>query len=77
MKFQGMKSAKKICDGKSTSPKRRKTADSPVQKPDSPEDSARSELMKSVRQKIKTGYYNSESVLDDLSHGFASAVNSI
>jgi hypothetical protein len=37
----------------------------------------RAELMLSVKQKIKSGYYNSESVLDDLSHGFASALNSL
>ncbi len=37
----------------------------------------RAELMKSVKQKIKSGYYNSDEVLDDLSHGFASALNSL
>jgi hypothetical protein len=37
----------------------------------------REALMQSVKKKIKSGYYNSESVLDDISHGFASALNSM
>jgi hypothetical protein len=37
----------------------------------------RAELMRSVKRKIKSGYYNSDSVLEDLSHGFASALESM
>lgn len=32
-------------------------------------------LLLSVKSKIKSGFYNSEAVLDDLSHGFASALD--
>lgn len=42
-----------------------------------PEQSAedRGALLSSIRNKIKKGFYNSEAVLDDLSHGFASALD--
>ncbi len=32
-------------------------------------------LLKSIKSKIKSGFYNSDAVLDDLSHGFASALD--
>lgn len=35
----------------------------------------RKELLASIRNKIKKGFYNSDSVLEDLSHGFASALD--
>lgn len=37
----------------------------------------RTELLSQVRKKIGSGYYNSDSVLDDLSHGFADVFNKI
>ncbi|NLG18696.1 MAG: hypothetical protein GX556_15300 [Fibrobacter sp.] len=36
--------------------------------------STRTALLEQIRQKIKTGFYNSESVLEDLSHGFANSM---
>jgi hypothetical protein len=39
----------------------------------SPED--RQALLSSIKNKIKKGFYNSDSVLEDLSHGFASALD--
>jgi hypothetical protein len=50
-----------------------KVADS-FEPSDAPE---RKELILSVRKKIRTGYYNSEPVLEDLSHGFAKVLNQI
>lgn len=35
----------------------------------------RSELLKKIKEKINSGFYNSESVLDDLSHGFAKTLD--
>ncbi len=35
----------------------------------------RLELLEKVRNKIKSGFYNSESVLDDLSQSFAKALD--
>ena len=35
----------------------------------------RAELLQKIKNKVKTGYYNSESVLEDLSHGFAKALD--
>ncbi|HEX2958418.1 MAG TPA: hypothetical protein VHO70_16400 [Chitinispirillaceae bacterium] len=35
----------------------------------------RSALLASIKNKIKKGFYNSDSVLEDLSHGFASALD--
>ncbi len=39
----------------------------------SPEE--RQALLASIKSKIKKGFYNSDSVLEDLSHGFASALD--
>lgn len=36
----------------------------------------RSELLKKIRQKIQSGFYNTDSVLEDISHGFAKALDS-
>jgi hypothetical protein len=41
---------------------------------DSPE---RKELLLSIKKRIRTGYYNTEPVLEDLSHGFAKILNQI
>jgi hypothetical protein len=41
------------------------------------ESSDRSEFLKLVRQKIRKGHYNSDAVLDDLSHSFAGAFDKI
>ena len=35
----------------------------------------RLEFLKTIRRRIKSGFYNSESVIDDLGHGFAQALN--
>ncbi len=35
----------------------------------------RKDLVESVREKLRKGYYNSEPVLHDLSHEFARALN--
>lgn len=35
----------------------------------------RQALLESIKNKIKKGFYNSDSVLEDLSHGFASALD--
>jgi anti-sigma28 factor (negative regulator of flagellin synthesis) len=35
----------------------------------------RQALLASIKNKIKKGFYNSDSVLEDLSHGFASALD--
>ena len=46
--------------------------DSPkVQSPDK----NRSDLLLAIRSKIKKGFYNSDAVLDDLSYGFAEALD--
>jgi|GEM_PF-4125834 len=35
----------------------------------------RSELVEAIRKKVKSGYYNSDSVIDDIGYGFASALD--
>lgn len=35
----------------------------------------RSELLLKIRQKIQNGFYNSDSVLEDISHGLAKALD--
>lgn len=35
----------------------------------------RLELLRSIRKKIQNGFYNSDSVLDDISHGLAAAID--
>jgi hypothetical protein len=35
----------------------------------------RSALLSSIKNKINRGFYNSDAVLEDLSHGFASALD--
>ena len=42
-----------------------------------PGDIPRSDFLKLVQQKMKKGYYNSETVLEDLSQSFAGAFNKI
>ena len=37
-------------------------------------ESTKTVLLEQIREKIKTGFYNSESVLEDLSHGFAKSM---
>lgn len=36
----------------------------------------RAELLGKIRQKIQRGFYNSDSVLEDISHGLAKAIES-
>ncbi|KMQ51558.1 hypothetical protein CHISP_1566 [Chitinispirillum alkaliphilum] len=38
--------------------------------------SERLEMLKNIRKRINKGFYNSDSVLEDLSHAFAKAVDS-
>lgn len=38
-------------------------------------DTDRNLLLKKIKGQIKTGFYNSESVIEDLSHGFAKALD--
>lgn len=47
----------------------------PQQKHDVPQDSVidRDSLMQQIKEKIKKGFYNSDAVAEDLSHGFAKA----
>lgn len=40
----------------------------------SPSD-VRSELLAKIKLKIKSGYYNNESVIDDIGYGFAQAID--
>jgi hypothetical protein len=35
----------------------------------------RLELLASIRQRIRSGFYNSDSVIDDIGHGFAQALD--
>jgi hypothetical protein len=35
----------------------------------------RIDLIQQVKQKIKTGYYSTDTVMEDLSHGFANILN--
>lgn len=37
----------------------------------------RSELIRKIRNKIENGFYNSDSVLEDISHGFAKAFDTL
>lgn len=37
---------------------------------------SRTDLLNSIRSKIKQGFYNSDAVIDDIGHGFAQALNS-
>lgn len=37
----------------------------------------RAELLLKIRQKIQSGFYNSEAVLDDISHGLAKALDQL
>ena len=39
------------------------------------ETAERTDLIQQVKKKIGTGYYNSESVIDDISYGFADILN--
>ena len=43
--------------------------------PHPPSDPARCELLKTIRKRIKSGFYSSEGVIDDLGHGFAQALD--
>ncbi|MBN1577252.1 MAG: hypothetical protein JW913_11910 [Chitinispirillaceae bacterium] len=38
-------------------------------------DPARRELLDTIKHRIKSGFYNSEAVIDDLGHGFAQALD--
>jgi hypothetical protein len=38
-------------------------------------DSDREALLQKIKNKIKSGYYNSDAVLDDLSHSFAKVLD--
>jgi hypothetical protein len=40
-----------------------------------PHDPTRLELLASIKKRIKSGFYNSEMVLEDLSDGFAQALD--
>ena len=35
----------------------------------------RLELLKKIRSRIKSGFYNSDAVIDDIGHGFAQALD--
>jgi hypothetical protein len=35
----------------------------------------RLELLRSIKQRIKTGFYNSDAVVDDIGHSFAQALD--
>ena len=35
----------------------------------------RTDFIQQVKQKIKTGYYSTDSVMEDISHGFAKILN--
>ena len=35
----------------------------------------RLELLKRIKNRIKTGFYNSDAVIDDIGHGFAQALD--
>ncbi len=37
----------------------------------------RAELLQKIRQKIQSGFYDSDPVLEDISHGLAKAINSM
>ncbi|MBN1127968.1 MAG: hypothetical protein JXA71_03220 [Chitinispirillaceae bacterium] len=37
----------------------------------------RSELLQQVKKKIKAGYYSTEPVMEDISHGFAKILNQL
>ena len=37
----------------------------------------RTDFIQQVKQKIKSGYYSTDSVMEDLSHGFAKILNQI
>jgi hypothetical protein len=37
----------------------------------------RTDFIQQVKQKIKTGYYSTDTVMEDLSHGFANILNQI
>jgi hypothetical protein len=51
----------------------RGASDSPA--PAGKPESGRSELLATIKRRIKSGFYNSESVIDDLGHCFAQAVD--
>ena len=38
-------------------------------------DSKRLDLIQKIQKKIKSGFYNSDAVLEDLSHGFAKVID--
>ena len=38
-------------------------------------DIPRSELLKTIRKKIQSGFYNSDAVIEDIGHGFAQALD--
>ncbi|MBN1307248.1 MAG: hypothetical protein JXA18_04990 [Chitinispirillaceae bacterium] len=46
-------------------------ADSPRYQPDP----SRKKLLDSIKRRIEAGFYNSETVIDDLGHGFAQALD--
>jgi hypothetical protein len=37
----------------------------------------RTDFIQQVKQKIKTGYYSTDTVMEDLSHGFAKILNQL
>ncbi len=40
-----------------------------------PDDTSRTTLISLIKDRIKSGFYNSEAVIDDLGHGFAQALD--
>jgi hypothetical protein len=38
-------------------------------------DTYREELLQKIKQRIKTGFYNSDAVIDDIGYGFAQALD--
>jgi hypothetical protein len=39
--------------------------------------SERTDFIQQVKQKIKTGYYSTDTVMEDISHGFAKILNQL
>lgn len=43
--------------------------------PSSQNNTFRTELVEAIKKKVKSGYYNSDSVIDDIGYGFARALD--
>ena len=68
--YSGMSGSPDFISGERDSPFRAATNDKAHDRAES-----RHELLNRIKKQIKTGFYNSDAVIDDIGHGFAQALD--